>query len=63
MGVSTSPAQSRPRRSTPSQKIEDIAGESPRLQGAGTPRYMLEQLSSTTHKARNLALTLKLELV
>ena len=36
------------------------ATKTPRM--AGAPRYKLEQLSSTAHKAHNLALTLKLEL-
>ena len=39
-----------------------LAGDPPKLQWAGTPRYKLEQLSSTSHKSLNLALTLKLEL-
>ena len=39
-----------------------LAGEPRKLQGAVTPRYKFEQLSSTAHKAHNLALTVKLEL-
>ena len=39
-----------------------LAGEPPKLQGAGTPRYKLELLSSTAHKTQRLALTLNLEL-
>ena len=39
-----------------------LDGEPPKLQKDGAPRYKLEQLSSTAHKALHLALTLKLEL-
>jgi hypothetical protein len=63
VGVSTSPAQRCRRRSTPSRMVEDIAGEPPRPQGWPPHRECkLDQLSSTAHKAHNLAITLKLEL-
>jgi len=35
-------------------KGHKLAGEPPKLQGTGTPRYMFEQLLSTTHKPHNL---------
>ena len=35
-----------------------LVGEPPKLQGAAAPRYKLEQLSSTGHRAQHLALTL-----
>jgi len=62
MGVYTSPAQRCRCRSTPSRRVVDVVGDPPKLQGAGTPKYMLEMLSSIAHKAHNLAITLKLEL-
>ena len=50
------------RRSTPSQRVEDVPASHQDSKENGAPRYKLGQLSSTAHKAQYLVLTLNLEL-
>ena len=57
MGVSTSPTQGRPRRSTPSRRVVDVADE---LQSSKRPAHQALLVGSTKNhstKAQSLALT------
>ena len=62
MGVSTSPAQGRPRTSTPIQRVVDVADEPTRLQGVGAPSSSLGSLKNHSTRAQNFALSLSKEL-
>ena len=62
MGVSTSPAQGRPRPSSPSRRVVDVADEPTRLQGVGAPNSSLGSLKNHNTRAQSLALSLSKEL-
>jgi len=57
MGVSTSPAQSRPRRSTPSRRVVDVAGELQSSKGSAHQALLVGSTKNHSTKAQSLALT------
>src|SRR6185436_10724732 len=59
MGVSTSPAQRCRRRSTPSRRVDDVAGEPSKLQGAGAPKSSFGSVKNHSTKALGLVLRAK----